>query len=215
MEAGRQGETRRGRFLVLDGIDGCGKSTQARMLIEHLGARAVAEARPEPLHLREPGSTALGERLRELLLAGDAEINPGSEVMLFASARRQLLSELVEPALASGRDVVCERFHPATLSYQAHAGELDYEEVLSLLTSWAGAPVPELCVVLEVDPDRAAVRRGGEQDRIEARGIEYQRLVADGFRRTVERLSWVKSVDGEGGVEEVAARVRAEVEHDA
>ncbi len=125
MEAGRQGETGRGRFLVLDGIDGCGKSTQARMLIEQLGARAVAEARPEPLHLREPGSTALGERLRELLLAGDAEINPGSEVMLFASARRQLLSELVEPALASGRDVVCERFHPATLAYQAHAGELD------------------------------------------------------------------------------------------
>jgi dTMP kinase len=153
--------------------------------------------------------------LRELLLAGEAEIGPGSEVLLFASARRQLLLELVAPALALGRDVVCERFHPATLAYQAHAGELDYEEVLSLLTLWAGDPVPELCVVLEVDPDRAAARREGEQDRIEARGLEYQRLVAEGFRRTVERLSWVKSVDGEGSVEEVAARVLAEVDRDS
>jgi dTMP kinase len=215
MDGARQGETQRGRFLVLDGIDGCGKSTQARMLIEQLGERAVAEARPSPLHLREPGSTALGERLRELLLAGEAEIGPGSEVLLFASARRQLLMELVAPALAVGRDVICERFHPATLAYQAHAGELDYEEVLSLLTLWAGDPVPELCVILEVDPDRAAARRGDEQDRIEARGVEYQRLVAEGFRRTVERLSWVKSVDGDGSVEEVAARVLAEVDRDA
>ena len=215
MEAARQEETGRGRFLVLDGIDGCGKSTQARMLIDHLEKRAVAEARPAPLHLREPGSTALGERLREILLAGEAEIGPGSEVLLFASARRQLLAELVSPALAEGRDVVCERFHPATLAYQAHAGELDFEDVLALLTRWASDPVPELCVVLEVDPDRAAERRGDEDDRIEARGLAYQRLVADGFRRSVERLSWVKSVDGEGSVEEVAARVLLEVERDS
>jgi len=215
MEAARQEETGRGRFLVLDGIDGCGKSTQARMLIEHLEKSAVAEARPAPLHLREPGSTALGERLREILLAGEAEIGPGSEVLLFASARRQLLAELVSPALAEGRDVVCERFHPATLAYQAHAGELDFEDVLALLTRWASDPIPDLCVVLEVDPDRAAERRGDEDDRIEARGLAYQRLVADGFRRSVERLSWVKSVDGEGSVEEVAARVLLEVERDS
>ena len=100
MKAARQGERQRGRFIVLDGIDGCGKSTQAQMLIERLEECAVAEARPGPLHLREPGSTALGERLRELLLAGEAEIGPGSEVLLFASARRQLLLELVAPALA-------------------------------------------------------------------------------------------------------------------
>ena len=212
MDGAQQEKTGRGRFLVLDGIDGCGKSTQARMLYERLAERAVAEARPAPLHLREPGSTALGERLRELLLDGEAEIGAGGEVLLFAAARRQLLAELVSPALAEGRDVVCERFHPATLAYQAHAGELDFEEVLTLLTSWAGDPVPELCVVLEVDPDRAAARRGGEQDRIEARGLEYQRSVAAGFLRTVERLEWVRSVDGEGTVEEVAARVLAEVD---
>ena len=168
---GPQQETVGGRFLILDGIDGCGKSTQAQCLMRALGEQAAQEGRPGPVHLREPGSTALGERLRELLLDGEAEIGPASEVLLFASARRQLLSECVIPALSEGRDVVCERFHPATLAYQAHAGELDFEEVLGLLMEWAGDPEPDLCVILEVDPDRAAARRGGEEDRIEARGL--------------------------------------------
>jgi dTMP kinase len=161
--------------------------------------------------LREPGSTALGERLRELLLDGEAEIGPGSEVLLFASARRQLLAECVRPALLEGRDVVCERFHPATLAYQAHAGELDFDEVLGLLSDWAGDPEPDLCVVLEVDPGRAAARRSGVEDRIEARGLEYQVRVAEGFQRCVDRIKWVVSVDGEGEIEEVARRVMDEV----
>jgi len=212
---GAQQERGTGRFLVLDGVDGCGKSTQARRLFEMLEGRAVAAGRPGPVHLREPGSTPLGERLRELLLDGESEIGAAGEVLLFAAARRQLLSELVAPALAEGRDVVCERFHPATLAYQAHAGELDFDKVLSLLTEWAGDPVPELCVVLEVDPERAAERRGEDADRIEARGLDYQRRVAEGFHRCVERMEWVVSVDGEGSVDDVAARVLEEVDRDA
>ena len=153
--------------------------------------------------------------MRELLLDGESEIGAAGEVLLFAAARRQLLSELVAPALAEGRDVVCERFHPATLAYQAHAGELDFDKVLSLLTEWAGDPVPELCVVLEVDPEHAAERRGEDADRIEARGLDYQRRVAEGFLRCVERIEWVVSVDGEGSVDEVATRVLEEVDRDA
>ena len=208
---GPQQERATGRFLILDGIDRCGKSTQAGLLLGSLAREAEAEGRPAPVHLREPGSTGLGERLRALLLDGEAEIGPASEVLLFAAARRQLLSELVAPALREGRDVVCERFHPATLAYQAHAGSLDFEEVLALLSGWAGEPAPDLCVVLEVDPDRAAARREGEEDRIEARGLEYQRSVAHGFRRCVDEIPWVVSVDGEGSVDEVAARVLEEV----
>lgn len=214
MDGARQ-ETGCGRFFVLDGIDGCGKSTQARRLFEVLEARAVAEGRQGPLHLREPGSTALGERLRELLLDGETEIEASGEVLLFAAARRQLLAECVRPALSEGRDVVCERSHPATLAYQAHAGGLDFEAVLALLEEWASEPVPDLCVVLEMDPDRAAARRGSEEDRIEARGLEYQRRVAEGFLRCVARLDWVVGVSGEGDVDEVAARVLAEVDRES
>lgn len=212
MDEAQQGAAGGGRFLILDGIDGCGKSTQAKRLFDALAERAAGEGRPGPIHLREPGSTALGERLRELLLDGEAEIGPESEALLFAAARRQLLRERVAPALSEGRDVVCERFHPATLAYQAHAGELDFDEVLSLLTDWAGSPTPDLCVLLEMDPERAALRRGDAEDRIEARGLEYQTLVAEGFRRCAERIDWVVSVDGEGAVDEVAGRVWEEVE---
>ena len=212
---GPQQERGSGRFLILDGIDGCGKSTQAEWLMRALGESALAEGRPGPVHLREPGSTALGERLRELLLDGEADIGPASEVLLFAAARRQLLTESVRPALQEGRDVVCERFHPATLAYQAHAGELDFDEVLGLLTEWAGDPEPDLCIVLEVDPGRAAGRRGAEEDRFEARGLEYQRRVAEGFQLCVQKIDWVVSVDGEGEIEEVARRVMDEVSRSA
>ena len=111
-------EAARGCFVVIDGVDGCGKTTQAGRL-----CRALAEAgRPEPLHLREPGSTRLGETLREILLGSEHAISPKVQSLLFAAARRQTLEELVEPALAAGRDVVCERFHPSTFAYQAVAG---------------------------------------------------------------------------------------------
>ena len=102
----------RARFIVLDGVDGCGKSTQARRLVEHLSKVRGVEA----LHLREPGSTRVGERIRELLLSHDHDLDPGVELLLFAAARRQTLRELVAPALAQGRDVVCERFHASTFA---------------------------------------------------------------------------------------------------
>src|SRR5687768_14641197 len=101
---------RRARFFVLDGIDGCGKSTQAKLLVEALSRSAT---RP-PLHLREPGSTGAGERIRELVLSHEHELDAGVELLLFAAARRQMLSEVVAPALREGRDVVCERFHAST-----------------------------------------------------------------------------------------------------
>ena len=103
---------RRGRFIVLDGIDGCGKTTQAERLANELSKAS------EVLHLREPGSTALGESLRALLLGREMSLTPEVETLLFTAARRQMLEERVAPALASGAHVVCERFHPSTVAYQ-------------------------------------------------------------------------------------------------
>ena len=131
---------RRGFFVVLDGVDGCGKSTQAKLLVDSLGAGDV----DAPLHLREPGSTRAGEGIRRLLLSGEVELLPAAETLLFTAARRQMLEELVAPALAAGRDVVCERFHPSTFAYQAVGGGLDEDEVWTLLEGWAGRPVPDL-----------------------------------------------------------------------
>jgi dTMP kinase len=194
----------RGLFLVVDGIDGCGKSSQAGLLVERLGV--------EPgLHLREPGSTALGERLRGLLLGRELEIEPAVETLLFAAARRQMLDELVAPALARGATVVCERFHPSTFAYQAVAGELDESRVLELLHGWAGAPRPDLILLLDLEVELAARRRGAATDRIEAKGLEFQRRVAEGYRRYAELDPTVVLVDARGSREEVHARVLAEV----
>lgn len=198
-----------GRFVVLDGVDGCGKTTQAERLVR---AWTVA-GRPAPLHLREPGSTALGERLRAILLDSDVAAGPASETLLFAAARRQMLDELVRPALEAGRDVVCERGHPSTFAYQAVAGALDEDAVLGLLADWADSAVPDRVVVLDLDAEAAAARRGGDADRIESRGARYLERVVEGYRRYAARFpALVSLVDAAGAADEVAARVLAVLE---
>jgi dTMP kinase len=199
--------TRHGRFIVLDGVDGCGKSTQARLLVASL-ARTAAQP---PLHLREPGSTALGEALRELVLGRGRDLDAGVELLLFAAARRQMLRELVAPALLEGRDVVCERFHPSTFAYQAIAGGLGEREVLDLLAAWAGDPAPELVILIEVSPEIAARRRSLPLDRIEDKGLDFQRRVARGYRRYAELVPSTVVVAGEGSEAEIAARIAAVV----
>jgi dTMP kinase len=106
---------------------------------------------------------------------------------------------------------VCERFHASTFAYQAVAGELEEEELLRMLETWAGDPAPDRTVILELDVERAARRRGGEEDRIEAKGLEFQRKVAEGYRRFAARAPRVGVVSAGGSIEEVAARVREEV----
>ena len=199
---------RRARFVVLDGLDGCGKSTQAARLAAWLSARSEQPA----LHLREPGSTAAGERIRALLLDPETQLAPASQVLLFAAARRQMLEELVRPALAAGRDVVCERFHPSTFAYQDTAGGVDEERLLALLLAWANEPAPDRVVILELDPVAAATRRGS-RDRFEARPPEFHRAVAEGYRRYAARVANVAVVSAAGTPDEVEARIRAELEH--
>jgi len=197
--------TERGRFVILDGVDGCGKSTQARLLSERLeldGRR--------PLHLREPGSTPLGEELRELFLSRKYDLTPKVEVLLVAAARRAMLDEVVEPALRAGRDVVCERFHSSTFAYQGTAGGLDLEELDHLLLHWASDPLPDLVVLLDIDVAAAAARRGAATDRLEDRGLVFQERVADGYRTYAERPG-VVLIDGGRDPETVAEAVWKEL----
>lgn len=195
--------TQRGRFLVLDGVDGCGKSTQARLVCAEL-ARGGGAA---PLHVREPGGTALGELLRGELLHGREPLSPEVEVLLFAAARRQMLERVVAPALAEGRDVVCERGNASTFAYQAVAGGLDEERVLALLLAWCNSPAPDLHLWLDLPVELARGRLGAEPDRIEARGLEFQRAVARGFARWGERVGGLVRIDSAGAQEQVRSRI--------
>jgi dTMP kinase len=194
-------------FVVLDGVDGSGKSTQAARLHAALGAEALREGRPAPVLLREPGTTPVGERIRALLLDPALAIGAHAEALLFAAARRESLERVVAPALDAGRDVVCDRFHPSTFAYQGVAGAVGEDEVLALLSTWAGAPAPDLELVLDVDPRAAAGRRGRAADRIELKGLAFQEAVARGYRRYVERTPRAVLVDGAQSIDAVGAAV--------
>jgi dTMP kinase len=192
--------------MVLEGGEGCGKSTQAALLASRIGAVVT----------REPGGTETGERLRALILdPGLPPLAVRAETLMLLAARAQHVVEVVEPALASGRDVVCDRFSGSTLAYQGHGRGLDVAE-LEKLSAWAaGGLRPDRVVLLEVTPEVAAARIGrrGPADRMEGEGAAFFSRVAEGFRAlaSADKQTW-RVVDGEGTVAEVASRVAAAVQ---
>jgi dTMP kinase len=141
------------------------------------------------------------------------ELSAGVEALLVTAARRQMLERVVGPAVAAGRDVVCERFHSSTVAYQGVAGELGVREVEALLDGWAPEPAPELVVVLDVDAEDAARRRGAARDRVEDRGLEYQARVAEGFRAYAHAHAHAVLVDGSRSPEDVAEDIWEAVAH--
>lgn len=191
------------RFIVLEGGDGSGKSTQARLLAEHLGARLT----------REPGGTALGEKVRSLVLdVATGALDERAEALLLAAARAQHVAEIIRPALAAGEIVVCDRYVGSSIAYQGYGRGLAPDE-LRRLNDWAtGALVPDLVVYLEVPGALAAERLGTQRDRFERVGDGFHRRVAEGYRAlaAAQPMTWAV-VDGTGSVEQVAARVRAAV----
>jgi dTMP kinase len=135
---------------------------------------------------------------------------PAAQTLLFAAARRQMLEELVEPALARGSDVVCERFHAATVAYQGAGLAVGEERVLELLYSWAGVPTPTLTLILDLAPEVACARRG-DRDRFEALERDFHARVAASYRRYAKSAPDVVLVDASGSPDEVAQRVWEEV----
>ena len=190
---------RRGRLIALEGIDGCGKSTQARILSARLGA----------LHTFEPGATFLGAALRQLVLGeGTGLIDDRTEALLMVADRAQHVAEIVAPAMAEGHWVVTDRFSASTLAYQGFGRGLVLSE-LRVLADWATAGLaPDLTVLVDVPVEVAESRLTGDADRIEAETRSVRQLVADGYRRlaAVDPERWAV-VDGTRAVDDVAAAV--------
>jgi dTMP kinase len=193
----------RGRLIALEGREASGKSTQARLLAGALGAVLT----------REPGGTATGERVRTLLLDGEAtRIDARTEALLMAADRAQHVGEVIEPALSSGRWVVTDRFSGSLLAYQGFGRGLDVAE-LRRLTSWASrGRWPDLTVLLDVPAEEAASRQSRELDRLEREDAEFHQRVAAGYQAlaAADRATWAV-VDGSGAEVEVADRVLAVV----
>jgi len=197
-------------FVTLEGIDRSGKSTQARMLAEALG--------PETLLLREPGGTPMGERVRELLKDPGLELDPRAELLLFCAARAELCASVIAPALESGRDVVCDRFTDSTVAYQGVARGLGLELVEGLNAVAVGKRLPDLTLLLRLDPGDAEARgqlrlAAGDPDgadRFEAEGIDFQRVVAAAYEELAARhRDRIVVIAADGAPEEVHSRVLA------
>jgi dTMP kinase len=192
-------EVARGRFIAFEGGEGTGKSTQAHLLADRLGA----------LLTREPGGTGLGERIRHLVLdTGVDAVGSRAEALLFAAARAQHVDEVIRPALEAGRHVVTDRFLHSSIAYQGHGRGLPPDEVAEL-SRWAtGGLEPDVVVLLEVGPEVVARRLDRPLDRLESTGGDFHRLVGDGFRAlaAAEPDRWVV-LDGDQDVDVLAATI--------
>ncbi len=193
-------------FVTFEGVDGSGKSTQARLLVEALRA----EGR-DVVATREPGGTELGERVRDLLLHGNG-LSPWAEATLFAAARAQLVEEVIRPALARGADVVCDRYLDSSLAYQGIGRELGVDRVLELNLVATGGLLPDRTFLLDLPVDEAARRRGGDSDRLEAEGSEFAERVGIAYRELAAAFPRrIVRVDATRPPEEQAEIVRAEL----
>jgi len=166
-----------GKFVVLDGPDGCGKSTQTRLLADWLSAQGVSVA-----SFRDPGTTVIGEKVREILLsvAHDAMTTP-TEVLLYMAARAQLWAEKIAPALQQGHCVLLDRWLSSTCAYQGYAGQFGMEKVIAVAADALERVWPDLTIVLDVDLKTAASRLNRALDRMEQKGDNYHARVREGF----------------------------------
>jgi dTMP kinase len=193
-------------FISLEGIDGSGKTTQAKLLARALGDGVVL--------VREPGGTETGERIRALLKDPELELDPLAELLLFCAARAELVAQVIGPARERDEDVVCDRFSDSSVAYQGVARGLGVERVEEICDQATGGVWPDVTILLRVDPDAAAARIGRRNaDRFEGEGIELQRLVAQGYDEVARRHpDRVRVVEAEGAREAVHAAVLAEVQ---
>jgi dTMP kinase len=194
-----------GRLIAFEGVEGAGKSTQLELL------RRVLEGRGrEVVVTREPGGTPAGERVRALLLDPAVELQPRTEALLFAAARAELVERVIRPALERGAVVLCDRYLDSSLAYQGGARGLGRGPVEEVNRFATGGLLPDLVVLLDLDPAEGLRRGHGAPDRIEAQDLGFHHRVREAFRDLAgadpDRFT---VVDGAAPVPEVAARVQS------
>ncbi len=196
------------RFIVLDGVEGAGKSTQIARLADTL--REMGE---DVLVTIEPGGTPVGSAIRSILLSPEHEITPLTEIFLFCASRAQHCDEVIRPALQAGQVVLCDRFSAATFAYQGHAGDAGEELVVRLDAEATHGLVPDMTVILDLPPEEGMRRKfagdGADvADRIERNALAYHERVREGFHRYAQRYpERTAIVDASGSEDEVFTRI--------
>ena len=196
----------RGKFITFEGCDGCGKSTQLRLLSEYLTKNGIAH-----VFTREPGGGKISEAIREILLSGkNMEMTDECEALLYAASRVQHLADRVEPALAEGKLVICDRYVDSSLAYQAYARGLGDEFVSKINAFALERYLPDVTVFIDLTPEAAFKRKHGadENDRLEQAGMAFHKRVYEGYKAIAEKEpNRVICVDGNQTPDEVFADV--------
>ena len=196
-----------GRLIAFEGVEGSGKSTQLELLRQALDGRSR-----EVVVTREPGGTPAGERVRALLLDPEVELHPRAEALLFAAARAELVEAVIRPALERGAVVLCDRYLDSSLAYQGGARGLGLGPVTDVNRFATGGLLPDLVVLLDLDPASGLRRRAGKPDRIEGQALDFHRRVRQAFRDLAAAdPGRFAVVDAAAPVPEVAAKVEAAV----
>jgi dTMP kinase len=195
-------------FISIDGVDGCGKTTQIRLLAEWLGGLGH-----QVVTCRDPGSTPLGEAIRGLLLdRHDLNIHRRSEMLLYMAARAQLVEEVIRPALEQGKIVLSDRYLLANVVYQGHAGGLSVPDLWSVGRLAVAGLMPDLTVVLDLPPASAAARMQRPLDRMEQQGDSFHLRVRQGFLDEArQNPDKTRVIDANRGIDEVQVDLRAAV----
>lgn len=200
----------KGHFITVEGIDGVGKSTQAALMEAVLDSAGY-----DVLRLREPGGVKISEQIRAILLdPANAEMGDVCELLLYEAARAQLVHQVIRPALAAGKTVICDRFYDSTTAYQAFADGLDRGMVSQANELAVDGCRPDLTLVFDLPVEDALRRRSGREaeDRLELKGLEFQERVAAGFRAVAaDEPDRVKLIDAGGSIAEVFSSVAAEL----
>jgi len=197
----------RGKFIVLDGPDGCGKTTQTELLTEWLQNQGVPIS-----SFRDPGDTSIGEKIRQILLAPEhIAMSTRTELLLYMAARAQLWQEKMVPVLRDKKCVILDRWVSSTCAYQGYAGGFGMQNVIKLATDSLARPWPDLNIIIDVDLKTGSGRLKGKPDRMEAKPPEYQQKVREGFLQLAQQRDNFVVVDGNKNIETVHEKIKEEV----
>ncbi len=194
-------------FITFEGPDGSGKTTQARMLVEYLQARGLPV-----IYTREPGGTEISEQIRKVILSThNLAMQNETEVLLFSAARAQIVAELIRPALAAGKIVVCDRYSDSTLAYQGYGLGLDLEALRAITQFATRGLVPDLTFYIDVPVQVGLERRHqGETNRLDQKNVEYHMRVREGYLELAQaEPERFVVIDGTQPIDQVQTEIRA------
>lgn len=195
----------KGLFITFEGADGCGKTTQLMLLAKYLKAQGR-----EVVVTREPGARGLGEKIREILLNYDGEVSSRAEAFMFLADRAQHIDVIVNPAIKSGKIVLCDRHTDSSVAYQGYGRRLDIDEIKRLNSIATNGKKPDMTLIFDIDVETSMARVGDTKDRMESAGIEFFNMVRNGYLEIAKQEpNRVKVLDASKSIEEIHKNVIA------